>query len=123
MLLEEWDILKEELFLQVLGAGGDDHAFAASDHRQQIGQSLARSRAGFYDQVPALTQRFFHGFRHLQLATAELVIRMRPAQQSSGREELVQRRQAPLGSGSSFGIGSKSHGQGSLSQLLLGGFE
>ena len=33
MLLQEWDILEEELFLQVLGAGGDNHAFAAANHR------------------------------------------------------------------------------------------
>src|SRR6185312_8801161 len=45
-LLKEWDILKEELFLQVLGAGGDNHAFAAADHRQQISQGLARACSG-----------------------------------------------------------------------------
>src|SRR5579871_3676324 len=33
MLLEEWYILEKELFLQVLGAGGNNHAFAAADHR------------------------------------------------------------------------------------------
>ena len=54
MLLKEWDILEEELFLQVLGAGGNDHAFAAADHRQQVSQGLARSRSGLDDQVPLL---------------------------------------------------------------------
>src|SRR5258707_9908250 len=76
VLLQEWDILKEELFLQVLGAGGNNHAFAAADHRQKIRQSLARSRAGLDNQVPSLNQSFFHRFRHLQLPTTELVIRM-----------------------------------------------
>ena len=97
MLLKEWDILEEELFLQVLGAGGNNHAFAAADHRQKISQGLARSRSGLNDQVPLLAQRFFHRFRHLQLATTELVIRVRLAEQSSGGEELMQRGQPARG--------------------------
>ena len=91
VLLKERYILEKELFLQVLGAGGDDYAFAAADYRQQIGQSLSRSRSRFHDQVPAFCERLFHGLRHLQLAATELIIRVRLAQQSAGGEELMQR--------------------------------
>src|SRR6516225_6437010 len=43
--------------------------------------------------MPAFTQGFFHRFRHLQLPATKLILRMRPAEHSSRREELVQRRQ------------------------------
>src|SRR5689334_6568981 len=111
MLLKEWDILEEELFLQVFGAGGNNHALAAADHRQKVSQGLARSRSSLDDQVPFLTKRFFHGFRHLQLAAAELVIRMRLAKQSSGGKELMQRGQPSSGNCGGFGLVGRGHGE------------
>ena len=55
----------EELFLKVLGSSGNDHALARPDDRNQIGQRLARTRAGFHDQVPLFFQRPLNRFRHL----------------------------------------------------------
>jgi trehalose utilization protein len=61
--------------------------------------------------VAALNQSFLHGFRHLQLATTELVIWMGLAQQSSGGEELMQRGQSARGNGSGFGLVGRGHGE------------
>ena len=41
----------KELFLQILGAGRNDHALARSNHRHEVSQSLAGSGAGFDDQM------------------------------------------------------------------------
>ena len=51
MLLEEWDVLEEELLLEVLGAGGDDDAAARQDGGHQVGQRLAGAGAGLGDEV------------------------------------------------------------------------
>src|SRR5579859_451048 len=39
-LFEKGDVLVEKLFLQVLGAGGDDHALAGADRGHEIRESL-----------------------------------------------------------------------------------
>src|SRR5579864_8523489 len=114
MLLQEWDILEEELFLQVLGTGGNNHALAAADHRQKIGQGLARSRSGFHNQMPVFNQSFFHRLRHLQLAPSELIIGVRLAEQSSGGEELMQSGQPACRSGRGFGLVGRGHGERGL---------
>src|ERR1035438_6311884 len=88
MLPQKRNIFEEELFLQGLGAGGDDDAFAGTDHRQQVGQRLAGARAGFDDQVPALLQCLFHSFCHLKLSAAELVRGMSACQHATRAEEL-----------------------------------
>ena len=41
---QERDVLVEELLLEVLGAGGDDHAPAQLDRGQEVGEGLARCR-------------------------------------------------------------------------------
>src|SRR5260370_32226815 len=93
MLLQEWNIFEEELFLQVLSAGRDDDAFAAADYREQVSQGFSGAGSGLDDQMPALGQRFFDGFTHLQLPAANLILRMGLAEQASGDKELVQRGQ------------------------------
>src|SRR5260370_36856715 len=92
MLLQEWNIFEEELFLQVLSAGRDDDAFAAADYREQVSQGFSGAGSGLDDQMPALGQRFFDGFSHLQLPAAKLILRMGLAEQASGGKELLQRR-------------------------------
>jgi hypothetical protein len=51
---EQRDVLGEELLLQVLGAGGDDHAAAQLHRRQQVGEGLARSRPRFRQEQAAV---------------------------------------------------------------------
>src|SRR5260370_9553161 len=93
MLLQEWNIFEEELFLQVLSAGRDDDAFAAADYREQVSQGFSGAGSGLDDQMPALGQRFFDGFSHLHLPAAKLKLSMGLADQPSGATELVQRGQ------------------------------
>src|ERR1022692_1072964 len=92
MLPQKRNIFEEELFLQGLGAGRNDDAFARTDYRQQVGQRLASTGAGFDDQVAALLQRLLHRLRHLKLPAAEFVRRMSTCQHATRAEELKERR-------------------------------
>ena len=76
-LLQERNVLVEKLFLQILGAGRDDHALAGANHRHQIGQRLSCARAGFHDQVPLFFKCLLDRLRHLQLAAPEFIGGMR----------------------------------------------
>ena len=92
-------VLEEDLFLQVLGAGRDEHALAAEDRRHQIGERLAGAGAGLGEQRrrrSASTVR--DGLGHLELAGARLEARRaRPASGPSGRERRRRRvASAPL---------------------------
>ncbi len=73
---EKWHILEEELLLQILGAGGDDHALLALSREPQRGQQIrerfARSGAGLDDQVALLLESLLDGAGHLVLPFAML---------------------------------------------------
>ena len=76
VLLEERNVFEEELLLEVLGAGGDHDALAGEEGGDQVGEGFAGAGAGFDDQMFAVGERGFHGFRHLQLAGPEFIIGM-----------------------------------------------
>ena len=76
-LLEKRNIFVEELFLQVFGAGRNDHPFAGANYRQQIGERFASTGAGLDDQVAFLFERLFHRLGHLQLPASKFVGRVR----------------------------------------------
>jgi hypothetical protein len=88
---EERDVFQKELLLQRLGGGGDNDALAQAQHRDQIGERLARTGAGFHDEVTLLGERLLDCLRHLELPAAELVSRMRPRQQPAGTKESMER--------------------------------
>ena len=90
-LLEKRNIFVEELFLQILGAGGDDDALAGTNHGHQVGQRLARAGAGLDDQVTLFFERLLDRLRHLQLSAAKFVGGMGARKHSARREELVER--------------------------------
>ena len=98
-LFEKRDIFMEELFLQILGAGGNDDPLAGTNDGHQVGQRLARASAGFDDQVTLFFQRLLDGLRHLQLSAAKFVGGMGARKHSARREELVERDIAFLGVG------------------------
>src|SRR5438046_9368814 len=79
MLFKKRNVLKEELLLQILSAGGDNHPLPAANRGQQISKSLSRSGTGLDDQVLALLYGLLHGFRHLQLAPPKFIMWMRVA--------------------------------------------
>ena len=64
VLLQDWHILEVKLLLEVLSAGGNHDALARENGRNQIGERFAGACAGLDDQVLAVRQRGFHGFRH-----------------------------------------------------------
>ena len=90
-LFEKRDILVEELFLQILGSGGNDDALAGTNDGHQVSQRFARSGAGFDDQVTLFFQRLLDGLRHLQLSPAKFVGRMGARKHSARSEKLVER--------------------------------
>ena len=98
-LFEKRDIFVEELFLQILGSGGNDDALAGTDDGHQVGQRLARAGAGFDDQVTLFFQRLLDRLRHLQLSPAKFVGGMGARKHSARREELVERNVAFPGVG------------------------
>ena len=114
-LLEKRNILVEELFLQILGAGRNDDPLARSDDGHQISQSFARAGAGFHDQVTLFFQRLLHRLRHLQLSAAKFVRRMSARKHSSRREKLVERRVLLFGVGD--GLGGRRHGVTIISRV------
>ena len=66
-------IAMEQLVLQRLGAGGDDHALARDHCRHQVGKGLAGAGAGLGNQGMAIIDRLGHGAGHdlLHLARHE----------------------------------------------------
>jgi hypothetical protein len=89
MPLKKGDVLEEELFLQVLRAGGDHDALAGEDGGNQVSQRLAGARARFHDQMLAVRQRRFHRFCHGQLAGTVFVIWMPLRKRAVPRKELM----------------------------------
>ena len=82
-------VAAEELVLQGLGGGREQHALAAQQRRHQVREGLADTGAGFDDQLAAGFDRARHRHRHLCLAIAlaELVGGMR--QHAVGRESFA----------------------------------
>src|SRR6185437_8071468 len=105
-------VFEKELLLQVLGSGGNHYPFAATDDRQQVGQSLPCSRARFDNQMAVFLQRFLHFLRHLQLSAPEFVVGMGLAEQAARSKELVQRWLAASLRG--VRLGSGGHGERDL---------
>ncbi len=76
-LAQHRHVLAVDLLLQVLGAGGDEHAVPAQDGRHQVGHGLAGARAGLGQQHAAVFEDRRHGSRHAALPVARLVVRQR----------------------------------------------
>ncbi len=49
-IAESWDVLEEDLLLQVLRAGGDEHALAAEDRGNEVRERLAGAGPGLREQ-------------------------------------------------------------------------
>jgi hypothetical protein len=90
-LLDKRNVFVKELLLQIFCSRRNDDAFARPDHGHQVRQRFASSCTGFHNQMPLFVERLLNGLRHLQLAPAEFIRRMRAREHSTGGEELVQR--------------------------------
>ena len=67
-LAKHREVLEVDLLLKILRAGGDEHALAAENGGHEIGERLARARAGFDEQHAAMLERAGHRFGHLRAA-------------------------------------------------------
>ena len=90
---EERDVAEEELVLESLGAGGDDDALAGAKGGKKIGEGFTGARAGLDDEMAALGEGALDGFGHFVLAGAVLEWEWRASEDSTGGEELMERRQ------------------------------
>ena len=82
------DVLEVDLLLQVLGAGGDEHALPAQDGRDEIRQRLPGAGAGFRQEDAALFEHARHAVGHGRLTVARFVRRHRPGERSAGAKDV-----------------------------------
>ena len=86
-LLQDRQVLEEDLLLEVLGAGRDQHALAAEDRGHEVGERLAGAGAGLGEQDAAVGEDVGDGRGHLELRGARLEAVERERQRSAGRED------------------------------------
>ena len=87
-IAQRGNVLEEDLLLEVLRAGRDQHALAAEDGGHEIGERLAGAGAGFGEQDAAVVERAGDRVGHLDLAGARLEAGQRAGQRAAGREGL-----------------------------------
>ena len=91
---KEGDVFEVELFLEVLGAGGDDDALALpageAERGQEIGESFASAGTGFDDEVALVVEGGLDGLGHLVLAGTVLEGEGGAGEEARGGEEVVQ---------------------------------
>ncbi len=79
-------ILEEDLFLKILGAGGHQRALPAEDRGDEVREGLARAGTGFGEQRAAALDDAAHGRGHLPLPVARLEAGERLRQRTRVRE-------------------------------------
>ncbi len=89
VLLQEGNILLEELLLQRFRGGGDHHAPAAANRRNQIGERLAGAGARLDHDMLMVLEGFFDDPRHFELRRAELVAGMTRFEQAPGAKNSI----------------------------------
>ena len=111
----------EELLLQILSAGRNNHALARSNYRDEIRQSLARSGACLDDEVTFFFEGLLDRLRHLELSPAKFIRGMGAREHAVGGEELVERDVVFLGGGDGWRCGLRgwSHGVSIISHCTL----
>ncbi len=80
-------ILVEQLVLQGLGAGGDDHLAARLQRRHQIGESLARAGPRLGDENRTAVDGGGDALGHVELLVAHAITADRLRQRAIGGEE------------------------------------
>jgi hypothetical protein len=85
------NVLEVDLLLEILGAGGDQHALPAEDRRHEVGERLAGAGARFREQHAAVLERVGHGAGHRPLPRARLELIDRPCERSIVGERRVDR--------------------------------
>ena len=92
---EEGDVLEEELFLEVFGAGGDDDALlvlaGAAEGWEEVGEGFAGAGAGFDDEVAVVGEGLLDLLGHEVLAGTVLEGEGRVGEDAAGVEEVMER--------------------------------
>ena len=86
------EVALEQLVLQRLGPGGDDHLAAVEQRRDEVGEGLAGAGARFGDQPAALADRVRHRLRHRELLLAEAEAGQGTRERSAVAEDRGERR-------------------------------
>ena len=84
-------IAVEELVLQVLGTGGNDHLAAGHQRRNKIGVGLAGSGTGFGDKHPVFLKRCSNSFGHFKLLIAQAIAADAASQGASRGKDIGKR--------------------------------
>ena len=85
---ERGDVFEEDLLLEILGAGGHEHALTAQNRRDQIREGLPGACAGFGQQHAAIFEHAGDAGGHVQLTRARFEVRHRTRERAVGPEGL-----------------------------------
>ena len=91
-IAHERQVALEQLVLQRLGAGGDDHLAAVEQRGNEIREGLAGAGAGFGDQCGPPADRGGNGIGHGQLLRAKAEARKRAGQHAAVTQDRGQPR-------------------------------
>ena len=90
-IMERGNVLVHQLVLQVNRVGGDDDTPSVRrgpvGGRQQITEALARARAGFHQDMPAIIESLDHRSQHLYLLRPVFEVRERALEAAAGLNE------------------------------------
>jgi len=89
-MAHQGQVLVEELVLQGLGAGGNDHLAARGQGRHQIGKGLAGAGAGFGDEHRLFPDGRGDARRHLHLLATHMKTGNGGGQRAFGRKSRSQ---------------------------------
>jgi hypothetical protein len=81
------DVLEVNLFLEVLGAGRDEHALAVQDRRDEVGERLSRCRCRPPRGGCRPREHPCDGRRHLDLPGTRLEVGHGAGQRAAGRKD------------------------------------
>ena len=114
-------ILEEDLLLEVLGARRDEHALAAEDGGNEIGERLAGAGAGFGEQHAAVGEDVGDGRGHLELGRTRLEPverrRQRTARSENRGDGVLQRGRRRAGAAHASGYSGNVRHRSSTSVL------
>ena len=95
------DVLREQLLLERLGRGGDDHAAPRLERRDEIGEALADAGARLGDEMLAGRERVLDAGCERGLLAPRLVLGERMRERPAGAEDVLHRRQTTRANGRS----------------------
>jgi len=87
---EEGKILVEDLFLKVLGSGGDDDFLFGENNGNKIAQGLAGAGACLDDRFGFIPQRLLNQLGHLELRGAKLKARNRSGKRALRAQDFIE---------------------------------